>query len=153
MKVNKIRPASMLSRPTELSAVLHLDCHSLVIFEPAEAVLGFQGVAIGVLRRVEGGRWQVFPGIKRTSKGCQKVKSGVGDCLWALIPVKTLTYVVQRFLAVAPFRNAILHAQRPFVRLLGCKNQPPKNTIDLEVAWVKPNKKKLLDVTYFSLGT
>lgn len=47
------------------TAVQYLDCYGLVIFEPAEAVLGFQGVAIGVLRRVEGGRWQIFPGTNR----------------------------------------------------------------------------------------
>lgn len=33
-------------------AQLYLDCHGLVVLEPAEAVLGFQRVAVGVLCRV-----------------------------------------------------------------------------------------------------
>lgn len=39
----------------------HLNSNRLVVFEAAQAVLSFQGVAIGVLCRIECGRWQVFP--------------------------------------------------------------------------------------------
>lgn len=69
---------------TDVSTIIrkpkpYLDRHGLVVFEPTEAVFGFQGVSIRILRRVEGGCWQVLPATKKKRKRADKF--GVHDCL------------------------------------------------------------------------
>lgn len=51
-----VRTAAMSSQEQLSRTNQYLDCNGLVVFETAQAVLRFQGVTVGILRGVEGGR-------------------------------------------------------------------------------------------------
>lgn len=57
---------------------LYLDCDGLVVFETTQSILRFQGVAVGILRGVEGGRRQVFPAIILTTTPVKSARAAHG---------------------------------------------------------------------------